>query len=594
MCGFSGCYIPINKKDEYIERIRDSLMAMGHRGPDGSGLEHIGCKEYALILGHVRLSIVDLSSNASQPMQSTDRQSWIVFNGEIYNYLELRKKYWQKLGFNGSEGDTRVLIELLSDSLDKINEVRGMFSLIFYDGKSNSLHLMRDWSGKKPLYFYRKSDYICFSSETKALRKMSLDASAYTVDSIREAIGLADGSKVFSNIFEVNPGEVVSINLNNLVTTRNLLKDSALNYSFTPHVDRFDLEEEINNAVKIRLRGDVPIGLFLSGGVDSSLIAAIIAKKKLGNLTAFSIEAEGEINSEASLAENYASKLGLPFKKIQYKPRISDIDVLISKIGEPIFDSAAVPLYHLSKFASNDIKVVLTGDGGDELFGEYRRIKFLKILRTIDSMFGEKPLRIAKKLLKDRSASIVNNYLEARKVQNITEFYALFNNEIWIGKSKSYENNHNHNKLLIGIEDLYNMMVSLYLPRQLNKKTDMMTMQASIEARCPLLDVNLMRFSRGYSIEERSRLFLDKPLLRDILEKYVGHSYRKIKKTGFKTSFVDIVSNMGFKEIKEDQFYRELFEDVYRQSFDYLLMSKLHKWQIYNVYLWLKQKANHA
>lgn len=377
MCGILG---ELRRKDVVDRAVFGAaLNTLQCRGPDAMG---IYC-DRGIALGHRRLSIIDLSESARQPMANEDETVWITFNGEIYNYKQLRPQLphhhvWR------SASDTEVLVhgyEEWGSSL--VNQIEGMFAFAIYDRPAQRLTLARDHFGKKPLYYYHDAETFAFASELKALLALPSVRSHLTVDPLSVQKFLYYGyvpspHSIFAQIRKLEPSTVVEFDLHNWELKRHRcywpLEQTTL--AANPGTDADVLERVdhlLDAAVAKRLQADVPVGVFLSGGVDSSLIAAHVARQAPA-IEAFTV---GYRNSpeadESEFATRVARRLGIHLHLCNFEDsNVRDSFVgALNYLDEPMADAAIIPLYFLSQFTRQRVTVVLSGDGGDELFGGY-------------------------------------------------------------------------------------------------------------------------------------------------------------------------------------------------------------------------------
>jgi len=375
MCGICGIidFTTPATNEQLVRKMADTLV---HRGPDDSGVEAL---DYAC-LGQRRLSIIDLSPAGHQPMLSPDEQVVISYNGEIYNFLELRKDLETRgVNFRGSS-DTEVALHMyLEYGEDAFAMFNGMYSFAIWDARDQQLRLVRDRVGIKPLYYARTPNGIVFGSEVKAILRSGLVQPKMNTSRLHEYLyfGVAGGSEtLFEGIYKLPPGSHLRLNREGVSVTPYWSV-----YDIKPCNDDIDtalekLDHYLDQSVQRHLISDVPIGLFLSGGIDSSAIAAIASKHYPGKLQTFTAAfdfANGD--SELALAKRMARQVGSEHHEIQIKgadvPHV--IEELINAHDEPFSDAANIPLYLLCQQLKGQTKVVLQGDGGDEVFAGYRR-----------------------------------------------------------------------------------------------------------------------------------------------------------------------------------------------------------------------------
>jgi asparagine synthase (glutamine-hydrolysing) len=378
MCGILG---QVNRKKEIVpELFFKMLSTLGKRGPNQSGDFFAG----RVALGHRRLSIIDLSEAGCQPMFSADRNSAIVFNGEIYNFQNLKKALGKEHRWN-SHTDTEVLLVGYEQFGQKVVEkIDGMFAFAIYDKKNQLITLARDHFGKKPLYYYLDEEIFCFASELKAIIAHPEIKQKLKIDELSLAKYLFYGyvpspNSIFDEIKKLEPATTLQFDLKNWKIINQYdfwkLEDIDINKQLSETEILGKTEELLRKSVEKRLMSDVPLGVFLSGGLDSSLVAKYLAEYS-SEADSFTVcyENSNEAN-EAAYAEKVASTLGLSCNLCYFEDRLVRENFLeiLDYLDEPLADAAIFPLYFVSKLAKNKITVALGGDGGDEIFGGYEK-----------------------------------------------------------------------------------------------------------------------------------------------------------------------------------------------------------------------------
>ena len=383
MCGILG-FISENISDEHFNRFSESLKLISHRGPDFSNIQTTSINKVKVLLGHNRLSIVDLSKNGNQPMYSSSKQSIITFNGEIYNHLELRKKYLNNFSWKSS-CDTETLLELLEKfSITNIlDEIRGMYSFAYL--KNSKLYLARDCFGEKPLYYSFFKDSFIFSSEIDPIKniigKDNLTINKTALNQLTKLSYIPAPNTIFNGVQKLSASSFIQLDLNKIRSYKklhpnnlekkywNLKKDDKVKKAQSYRFYKNNTDTILNKSVQLQTLSDVPIGCFLSGGVDSSLITSLLSKiidpKKINT---FTIGFDFDNYNEAPYAKKIANFLGTSHNElILNKKNITDELMLLPyAYTEPFADSSQIPTLLLSKMTSNHVKVALTGDGGDE------------------------------------------------------------------------------------------------------------------------------------------------------------------------------------------------------------------------------------
>lgn len=513
MCGIAGIIALNEKGRKSFGQLPLALKTLSKRGPDKEGVfedEHI-------VLGHRRLTILDLSDEASQPMHSIDERFVIVFNGEIFNWAALKQDLAAK-GFSfKTESDTEVLLNLyITYGAECINMLNGFFAFCIYDKAEKKGILARDRYGIKPLVYYKDSDSLFFASELKAL--VALDVPKVLNKEVLPhyfSLGYIPApATIYKNVYKLKPGNYIEFGVGKDIEVK---KYYHLPFPTESNLNKIDYEEAkqelrklISDAVKIRLMADVPVGAFLSGGVDSSIICAA-ATEHTSHLHTFSVGFSNDAYiDESKYAKLVAKHLGTQHTIFDLNPdeMLVDIENVLDYLDEPFADSSAVAVYALTKYTSSKVKVSLSGDGGDELFGGYRKHRAEYILRNsagkkllgkmanpfLQGFEGSREtasmdfLRKLKKFSSMSTKSQQERYLELASV--------IFGKDInWLGGIKFNEN------LRIKMEDgtkglndfLWNDL-HLVLPNDMLVKVDMMSMANSLEVRIPLLDYRIVDF----------------------------------------------------------------------------------------------------
>lgn len=380
MCGIAGIIVKNNNRDE-ISKFRTASKLLDHRGPDYFG-EYI---EGRIALFHYRLSILDLNERSNQPFISDD--SVLCYNGEIYNCKQLAKQY----SFNlSTTSDTEVLARFLNrNNNTKVEELNGIFAFAEYNKKENTLTLVRDRLGIKPLYYYEDENIFAFTSESKVIMAY-LDSLKLNYQALNEFLWYSDtieDDTFIRGIKKISPGTLLKFDLESCrseVKTYWSINQNVREKSYGADEAIVNIRDTFDKAVKRQCVSDVPLGVFLSGGIDSSAIAAFASKHVEDKLNTFSVEYDFISGSKSELP-----KAGLIAKKfntnhhelkLEAKHLLEEIEKLVFQFDDPFADPAILPLHLLSKACSDSITVVLQGDGGDELFGGYRRYRMLEQL----------------------------------------------------------------------------------------------------------------------------------------------------------------------------------------------------------------------
>ncbi|MFB6341471.1 asparagine synthase (glutamine-hydrolyzing) [Saccharicrinis sp. FJH62] len=374
MCGIVGI-LDKTQKSVTEQQLRKMANRIAHRGPDDEGYyvsKNVG-------LGHKRLSIIDLKSG-HQPMTSSD--STIVFNGEIYNYVELRESLKQKGYQFETNSDTEVILKMYDEyGTDCLNYLNGMFAFVIHDTKRSNIFIARDHFGIKPLYYFNSEEHFIFGSEIKALLKHSSVSAVPNYASLQEYLTFQFAlgqNTMFENIYKVLPGHYMLIDLNNYRTKQICYWEP--NFHVDKHHTELYFTEELRSlledTIKIQLRSDVPLGTYLSGGMDSSIVTILASKYYDGRLKTFTgAFREGLDFDETSFAKEVSREVNGQYFEIYPTQRdfTDNLQKLIYQLDEPVAGPGIFPQFMVSKLAKENVTVVLGGQGGDEIFGGYAR-----------------------------------------------------------------------------------------------------------------------------------------------------------------------------------------------------------------------------
>lgn len=553
MCGiagilrFDGLPVAPSSIDGMLERL-------AHRGKDHSAIE-TGCagpgggrlsERAGIALGHRRLSIIDLSDAASQPMAYGDGSLWLVFNGEIYNYLELRRELAGSGYRFATNSDTEVILAAYAHwGLACVERFNGMFAFALWDDARQRLFCARDHLGIKPFFFVRNDDSFTFASESAALsgfhgnRISRLGVAAYLASSY-----CPGQTSIFDSVSKLLPGHWMTIESSGVTESRRYwqLRQVARDAESPESVAK--LEALMVAAVTRQLRSDVPVGALLSGGVDSGMVVAI-ATQTVDKLYTYSAGFEGHPVDELPAAASVAAKYRTQHRqrKVGDREAISYLDKAIRGLSEPIADPAIIPSFILSEMAAEDgVKVLLSGTGGDEVFGGYDRyvggatLKRRMLSRIPESMrrfFGQMLPATSKLGARLRNARLDMIFNTAgsfelcqglmRDASETADFLAQ------LGVAIPVTIDH-PGALLYKQMDLD---LSAYLPDEIMFLFDQMTMANTVEGRVPLVDVDLVEMSLRFPPESHVRDGRTKCLFRQIAEPYLGHEHVWRKKHGF-------------------------------------------------------------
>lgn len=519
MCGICGI-IGTNKEhlDEGV--IKAMTQAMIHRGPDDEGIYSAP----GVCLGHRRLSIIDLSNAAHQPLSNEDKTIWVVLNGEIYNYKDLRTELEKKGHKFNSNSDTEVIVHLYEEKgQDCVKSMVGMFAFGIWDAKKDLLLLARDRIGKKPLLYSYVNGKFCFASEFSALLKSNLIKKEIDLEALDYYLTfgyIPAPWTIYKNVFKLMPAHTLMFKGGQIKTERYW----HLDYERKIKIKEEEAEEEVLklllDATRIRLYSDVPLGVFLSGGIDSSLIVGLMSKTYNQRIKTFSIGFDESDYDELKYARNIAKHFGTDHNEFIVKPKALEIlPMLIERYGEPFADPSCIPTYYVSKMSRQYVTVVLNGDGGDELFAGYERYQamvyssyfdrippFLKapirslFINTIsESIDGRKFIRKIRRLFEATSLPIHKRYMKWVGIFDDETKKKVYSGDL-LNSAENFATDDFFKQSISGpgnldlVERLLQLDTLTYLPDDLLVKADIASMANALEARSPFLDHRLIEF----------------------------------------------------------------------------------------------------
>jgi len=555
MCGIAGAVALRDGARPDRERLCAMAGLMTHRGPDGEGFWADPGGRAAL--AHRRLAIIDIAGG-HQPMCSDDGQIALVFNGEIYNYRELRRSLSDQGVRFHTASDTEVLLRMYERyGSDAVRYLRGMFAFAVWDGSRGELVLARDRVGKKPLFYALEEDCCYFASTLGALRDTDPRARRVSLAALDAFLTLGyvpAPQSIWDGISKLPAGTLLRVSSSGARSLRYWALEGAVQPfagRFADAVDR--LEDLLTTAVTLRLRSDVPLGLFLSGGIDSSLVTAIAARRCQGEALTFSIGFAEAAFDESGHAARVAHHLGTRHRTFTGRPVMLDIlPALVRHCAEPFGDSAALAVWLLARETRQHVTVVLTGDGGDEGFGGYAwyrtalRLKRLRsavptgVLRLGAAVRGQRPwVKRVKRAVGTLALDEPERFAALRMYVRDEEAQTLYAGELlrtrrdsgdgvraWL--AQLYRNGNGSALRRMRLVD-----VSTYLADCLMPKVDVATMAHSLEARAPLLDHEVLEFALGLP----DHWLLDgkggKPLLKALLGRFVPPHLFERPKHGF-------------------------------------------------------------
>jgi asparagine synthase (glutamine-hydrolysing) len=557
MCGIVGI---VENTDSQVNQALVSRMcdAISHRGPDDDGFyfsEGVG-------LGMRRLSIIDVKGG-QQPIHNQDRTAWIVFNGEIYNYLELRDKL-EELGHTFyTNSDTEAVVHAYDQyGADCPKHLRGMFAFAIWDERTRELFLARDRVGKKPLLYSQVNGKLIFGSEFSALLlhpDIGRDIDVEAIHHYLSFMCVPAPSTAYRAIRKLEPGHTLSWRKGEIRIEQYWQPD------FSKKLDISEAEageraiEILRDSVKVRLMSEVPLGAFLSGGIDSSAVVALMSQESSEPVKTFSIGFEEQDFSELHHARRVAEHVGADHHEFIVRPDALEVlPLLVEHYGEPYADSSAIPTYYVARETRKHVTVALNGDGGDEAFAGYERYaamrlaeKYHRIPAVLRDSFVQQAIGlIASSETKRSRVRDVKRFLDAAslpKVERYLRWVSVFDTA---AKQDLYSANFLHETQSIRAADILtpwfarangagivdaSLLADLhtYLPNDLLVKVDIATMAVSLEARSPFLDHHLIEFAASLPEKFKLRGMTTKYLLKRMLKKLLPAENLDRRKMGF-------------------------------------------------------------
>jgi len=553
MCGIAGIFDLTLSQSELGRNIQQMTGAIVHRGPDDEGHfvgDNVG-------LGMRRLSIIDLEGG-HQPIFNEQKDVVLVFNGEIYNYRELRKELQQRGHVFTTDSDTEVIVHLYEEAGDKcVHRLRGMFAFAIWDARRQRLFIARDRLGIKPLYFARDGERLVFASEIKAVLRnphITAETDLYALSDFLSLKYVPAPRTLFAGIQSLPPGHTLTCDGQGVSVQRwwDLSFDDRTSAPDNEEAYTQQLDELLRESVRLRLRSDVPFGAFLSGGIDSSMIVALMSEMLDEPVKTFSIGFEGP-GDELPYARLVARKFRTDHHEIVIKCRdyIDMVEEVIWHMDQPIADQATVATHMLSRLAAEHVKMVLTGEGGDELFAGYARYggeRFAPLFNFLPSSARSLAIAVGNHLPGMRRAKLALYALcQPDETARFTNWFPLFNrdlkNAVWSQDSRNDNNGYRtdgvfgqHLSRTDATHPLNRMLyvdTKLWLPDFLLLRGDKLSMSNSLEARVPLLDHKLAEFAASLPPQLKLKGRTHKYLLKKVARKYLPPEIIARKKQGF-------------------------------------------------------------
>ncbi|MGM0480184.1 MAG: asparagine synthase (glutamine-hydrolyzing), partial [Bacteroidota bacterium] len=545
MCGIAGI-VSLNGSID-VAQLNKMSAAIAHRGPDADGVFVSDAQQCGL--AHRRLSIIDLSADANQPMTDASGRYTLVFNGEVYNF-EAIKAHLQKEGatFSTSSDSEVVLQAYIHWGTQCVDEFNGMFAFAIWDDREKSLALFRDRIGIKPLYYFWDGKTFAFGSEIKSLTAIT-NIQTWNKKAIAQYFQLGyvpAPMTIYHDIHKFEQGSYMVLNRAGLEKKKYwCLSDQIEKNTVLDRVSaKATLTSLIERSIDLRLKSDVPFGVFLSGGIDSSTVAAIAQDRSVQNINTFSIGFKEAQFNESEHAQKVANHLGTHHH--EYTVSQKDAQDLITKIpewyDEPYADTSAIPTFMVSKLAKEKVTMVLTGDGGDEQFLGYGRYAWKQRLQNPLVQFSRLMLKTGFKNLPQQKWDRAGEYFNYGLRHNLNQHIFSVDQSFYSSRecdhyfqltSPEPRDQISFQRELSPAEQQAFYDLNYYLPDDLLTKVDRVTMQNGIEARVPLLDHNIVAYALNIDPSLKLQGKSQKWLLKQVLYDYVPQEYFDRPKWGF-------------------------------------------------------------
>ena len=609
MCGISGIFA--NEQVD-LKVVEDSIRKISHRGPDEEGFfVNQNC-----VLGMCRLAIIDVSSG-QQPSYSETREIVSVFNGEIYNFRELRQSLLSRGHVIGGSGDSAIIPYLYQEFGEMfVNKLQGMFAIALFDLKKNRLILARDRLGKKPLWYSHQGNHFYFSSEVKGLYALGVERNL-DIQAIPEFLryGYINSPRsAIVGIEQLPPASILSFERGNKEIFQYWNSSNVEETSISFEDAKQETMRLLREAVKTRLVSERSIGAFLSGGIDSTIITALMQQESESPVHTFSIGFSDSEFDESKYSKVVASAIGTNHheKKIDVDPFLI-VDTLARAMDQPFADSSIIPTFLLSRFARDEVVVALSGDGGDEGFAGYDRYRAGKFLDSINPFLLANPLRtlpypritnqrFAKLVRHSRYQSLPDRYSGFQSLFQSQDLANLLNPDVLrYANQDDFMNIWNSIPTKDRVRKMQEMDIKTYLPGDLMYKVDISSMANSLEVRSPFLDFRVVEFGLSLPWKYKIGNGENKHILREIARTFVPSSLIDRPKMGFgiprakwlRGGLRDAVQQILLDDTSKSRGWYQFdkVEDLVRKhnngmDFNYLI------WPMFMLELWAKTWIN--
>ena len=570
----------VGRPDEQVDgaQVHRMCQSIVHRGPDDEGIYTQG----PVGLGMRRLSIIDLSGG-HQPIHNEDKSIWIVYNGEIYNFPELRRGLEQRGHKFYTHTDTEIIVHLYEElGADCVKKLRGMFAIALYDERRQSLLLARDRLGKKPLHYAVHQGRLLFGSEIKTMLTVAPELAEVNPEGLLQYFYfgyIPDPHTAFRRIHKLPPGHLMEYR-NGRTSIREFwdLPEYGTQAAMSEEDCLEELERRLEEAVRIRLISDVPLGALLSGGVDSSIIVALMARVTSQPVKTFSIGFEAEKFNEAEYARLVAERFGTDHHELILNPNLEEtLTFLSGMLEEPFGDSSMLPTYYVSRMARQHVTVALSGDGGDELFAGYDRYLVAMERRKFDripnwlgriyrdqvhhrvpaGMYGKNLAWNASLAARDRYLDDVSYLPVLHRERSLFSKDFLRAAEHLPNPLEQWQHYYDHAPAKDPLSRLLYLDTKTYLTADILAKVDRMSMATSLEVRVPMLDHEFVEWVAGLPVDWKFRTGTRKFILKKLAERLgIPPALLHRRKQGFQLPLVE-----WMRDSMKDQYLRVLLEE---------------------------------
>lgn len=631
MCGITG-FVDFKKRSSE-EELKKMSSCLQHRGPDGEGIFFTETNNAAIALGHRRLSIIDLSSAANQPMHYDGLH--LIFNGEIYNYEEIRNALIAKGHEFHTHSDTEVILHSWREwGTDAIHQWHGMFAIAMWDEKQSEFICVRDRAGVKPLHYYWKDDLFIFGSELKSFTShphFKKEINRNAVASFLQYACISHPHSIYQNTYKLPPGHLLRFRLSTkeyqMVQYWNVYdyyNKPKLTIDLNEAID--ETERILEKAFQYRMVADVPVGVFLSGGYDSSCVTALLQKNSTEKIKTFTIGTTNNKLDEAPYAKQIAQTLGTDHTEYYCTPAeaLEIIPELPHFYDEPFADSSAIPTILVSRLARKKVTVALSADAGDEIFAGYNRYDYI-------SRYGKKLGSIPKPIRKmavaamesvssenipylrnkqnfhsryDKLKNLLNDPSPAELLKNLSQVFttkqiqSLFNEPV-----VELTTAHSGTELKTGYEDPISYMMAIdyqtYMVDDILQKVDRATMSVSLEGREPFLDQDIIEWAARLPTEYKYCNGQKKYILKEIVHKYLPKEIMERPKMGFGIPIESWLSNelknlvqehLNEKSLQEHGlFHTKEVQKIVTDFFNGRKENHLKVWYLLMFQMWYKR-----